>query len=91
MPHILDFLFDEDNLDKIAAHHVRDWQILDVLSDPERVIVPSRRRRRAQFLVIGHDRGGRCITIPVESTGNPEIWRPVTAWFCKPSEAARVR
>lgn len=90
MAQVLAFLFDEDNIEKFAAHGLAWWQVEDILDDTQRVVVPNRRRRRAAFLVIGRDRSGRCIAAPIESTWDPTLWRPVTAWPCKRNESARL-
>jgi hypothetical protein len=37
-------------------------------------------------MMIGRDRQGQCIAIPIEPTPVRATWRPVTAWFCKPHE-----
>jgi len=91
MPRILAFLFDDENIEKFAARGLLWWQIEDMLDDARRLVVPNRRRRRAAFLIIGRDRTGQCIAVPVESTWEPTLWRPVTAWPCKASELARLR
>jgi hypothetical protein len=50
----------------------------------------NRKERRAAYLVIGRDNQNQCLAIPIEPTYDPKIWRPVTAWYCKPSEWARL-
>jgi hypothetical protein len=86
-PIITDFLFDVDNEEKVAAHGLRPWQVLHVLEGPH-AVVPNKKAMRASHMVIGRDRGGRCITIPVEPTHDSTLWRPVTAWPCKDHERA---
>ena len=75
---ILDFLFDEENEDKLAAHGVTVRQVLQLLEN-EHLVVPNRKGRRGLFLVIGVDHGGVCIAVPVETTPWPDTWRPITA------------
>lgn len=89
-PTIHGFVFDDDNIDKLAAHGLQDWQV-DQLLDREHRIVPNRRQRRGRYIVIGLDAGGTCLAVPVEPTPDPVIWRPVTGWACKDSERARLR
>ena len=89
-PLIYGFHFTDDCLDKLTAHGLRDWQVEQILGN-EHVIVPNRKRRRAQYLVIGYNDGGTCITVPVERTPDPVIWRPITGWLSKESERARLR
>lgn len=89
MVQIYAFLFDDVNEEKLAVHHIRPEQ-LDQLLDEEFVVFPNRKDRRGPYLVIGRDRGGRCIASPVEATHDPHLWRPITAWRCKNSEEARL-
>ena len=86
---IADFLIDDDNSEKFWSHSLTEEQVRQVL-DNSFTVVPNRKNRRASHLVIGRDWNGQCITIPVESTYDPIVWRPVTAWRCKASEAARL-
>lgn len=79
------FLFDEDNEAKFWHHGLTAEQVDQVLDHPHR-IKRNRKERRASHLVIGRDRQGRCIAIPIEPTHDPDVWRPVTAWLCKPHE-----
>jgi hypothetical protein len=84
-----DFLFDDENEEKIAAHGLTTRQVLQILDD-EIVYARNRRARRAEWLIIGRDHGGRAISVPVEPTHDPILWRPVTAWPSKHHEAARL-
>jgi uncharacterized DUF497 family protein len=79
------FHFDDRNEEKMAAHGVRPEQVYQVLDDF--VVVRSRKSQSAPYLVIGRDWGGACIAIPIMPTGDPVVWRPVTAWYCKQSES----
>jgi hypothetical protein len=88
-PTIADFLFDDSNEAKIASHGLTARQVMHILDSPF-TRVANRRGRRAEWLLIGRDHGGRCIAVPVEPTHDPTLWRPVTAWPCKGHEAARL-
>lgn len=90
VPTIVGFLFDEDNEAKFDQHGLSIWNVQQTL-ELHHVIVRNRKGRRASHLVVGRDRGGRCIAIPVEPTYDPELWRPVTAWICKDAEEALLR
>jgi uncharacterized DUF497 family protein len=90
MPLVTDFLFDDENEDKIARHGLSAQRVLQVL-DQEHILVPNRKSRRASHLLIGTDHGGACIAIPIEPTHDPTLWRPVTAWPCKDNEYARLQ
>ena len=89
-PRIEALLFDEDNEAKFAAHNLTTRQVDQVL-DNEFVVVRNRRRRRGLYLIIGRDHGGLYLSIPVETTVQNGLWRPVTAWPSKPSEIAKLR
>ena len=89
MVQIQAFVFDERNDEKITEHGIRLEQVVQLL-DGEFLVVPNRKARRAAYLVIGRDWGGTCIAVPIEPTHDPHIWRPVTAWPCKRSEANRL-
>ena len=84
-PSIDAFAIDEENEDKFWSHGVTAAQVLQVLDAPHR-IKRNRKARRGSHLVIGRDSQGRCIAIPVDPTSEREVWRPFTAWFCKPHE-----
>lgn len=88
-PTIADFMFDPDNEDKIGRHGLTTSQVLQVL-DSEHVVAPNRKGRRANYLIIGRDHGGAAITIPVEATNDPFVWRPITAWPSKEHEEAKL-
>lgn len=84
-PTILDLAFDAENLDEMAAHGVTARQALQVLENGPRV-GRNRKARRATHILIGTDDGGACIAIPIEPTRDPDVWRPITAWYCKKHE-----
>ena len=86
---VADFLFDDENVDKIAEHGLSVRQVRQILGNPH-YVGPNRKRRRASHILIGLDNGGSCITVPIERTLDPLVWRPVTAWPCKESEQARL-
>lgn len=82
---VADFAMDDVNEDEIAKHGISRRQLFEVLNASHHV-KKYRRGRRATYMVIGRDRQGQCIAIPIEPTPDRAIWRPVTAWFCKPHE-----
>jgi hypothetical protein len=84
------FVYDDENEDKFAGHGLSQHRVDQVLGN-EHVILPNRRGRRGQFLVVGQDDGGSCIAIPIEETYLPDVWRPITAWPCKAAEDAILR
>lgn len=84
-PHIESFLFDDENEEKIMSHGLSAYRVMQVLGNIH-VVFPNRKGRRGMYLIIGRDNGGFCISIPVERTYNPLLWRPVTAWPSKAGE-----
>jgi hypothetical protein len=77
--------FDEENEAKFAEHGLVAQQI-DQILDSVFIVAQNRRGRRGIYLLIGRDHGGSCIAVPVEATNALGIWRPVTAWRCKPAK-----
>jgi hypothetical protein len=75
---------------KIWEHRITRRQIHELLGN-RWIVVRNRKNRAADYVVIGRDDNGRCITVPILPTESPTIWRPVTAWYCKQGEAARLR
>ena len=78
------------------AREVMDlrWITLDDLADvlaSRHIVTRNRKGRAASHILIGRDARGRCLAIPVAPTDQPYTWRAVTAWPCKPSEAAKLR
>jgi uncharacterized DUF497 family protein len=88
-PDIAEFLFDDENEEKIAHHGLTVRQVRQVL-DNEHVVARNRKSRRGAYLVIGRDHGSMAISVPVEPTRWPFLWRPITAWPSKEHEAARL-
>lgn len=84
-PHVESFLFDDENEEKIMSHGLSAYRVMQVLGNTH-VILPNKKRRRGMYLIIGRDNGGSCISIPVERTHDPLLWRPVTAWLSKVGE-----
>lgn len=82
------FLFDDENVDKFNVHGLSDNNVDQILDDAF-VVIPNRKNRRGQYLIIGRDKRGRCIAVPIEPTRDRNIWRPITAWPCKAIEEAR--
>ena len=84
------FVIDDINESKFWSHGLTREAVLQVLGN-RRVVTRNRKGRAADYLVIGRDDRGRCIAIPIMPTHDPYGWRPITAWFCKPGEAAKLR
>jgi hypothetical protein len=77
-------------VDKLWGHGLRPAQVRSVLSR-RWVAVRNRPNRAAPFLLIGRDDQGRCLAMPIAATDDPLVWRVITGWYCKRSEAAKLR
>ena len=86
-PYIRGFMFDDHNEAEFAAHGITVRQVDAILANRFSTR-RNRRGRRGLYLVIGRDGSGNCIAAPVEPTQERGLWRPITAWYCKPSENA---
>lgn len=77
-------------IDKCAVHGITDAQLEAVIAN-NHVLARNRKKRTASHILIGRDDQGRCLAIPVVPTDYPRTWRAITAWYCKPSELAKLR
>jgi hypothetical protein len=84
------FEFGETVADKAWSHGVSTEQI-DAVLDHFWTIIRNRANRAAPYVLLGSDHQGRCLAIPIAPTDDPVVWRPITAWYCKRSEAAKLR
>lgn len=89
-PTIARLLISERARDKMWRHGIDTWRAFQVLANPY-VVIRNRADRAADRVLIGRDDQGRCLTIPVLPTDDPYTWRAITAWPCKPGEAAKLR
>ena len=87
---ILDFVISDRAESKMWWHGISREQVYEMLQN-RLVVVENRKNRAARHVVIGRDNNGRCIAVPVLPTDRSTVWRPITAWHCKPSEAAKLR
>ncbi len=76
--------------DKLWSHGLVARQVRSVLSG-RTVLTRNRAGRAAPYMLLGRDEQGRCLAIPIVPTDDRLIWRVITAWYCKPSEAAKLR
>lgn len=87
---VADFDLTDRAIDKALWHRISEEQIYAVL-DHFWTITRNRAGRAASHILYGTDDQGRCLSIPVVATDEPYVWRPITAWYCKPHEAAILR
>ncbi len=85
-----DLIFDEYNEDEAAAHgiSVRDMRQV-FLGGYE--LLKNANRHLADYLMVGQNRGGRWITIPIARTPIVGLWRPATAYPSKASDKAKLK
>ena len=76
--------------EKFWSHGLTRRHVEEVLMNRFAVTI-NRKDRAAGHLAIGRDNNGRCLTIPVVPTDDPVVWRPITAWYCKRGEEAKLR
>ena len=87
---VVELNFTTAAVDKLWRHGLTPEQARSVLSR-RWVATRNRSNRAAPYLLIGRDDQGRCLTMPIVSTDHPLVWRVITGWQCKPSEAAKLR
>lgn len=87
---VADFQFSERADTKMWNHGIDFDQLREVLNH-RYVVKRNRNDRSAEYFLIGRDNNGRCIAVPMLPTDDPYLWRPITAWYCKPSEAGMLR
>lgn len=84
---IAELLYDERAEAKMWDHGVDALQLAEIVLTQQYVIVRNRGNRAALHIVYGRDFQGRCIAVPIIPATQPGVWRAITAWYCKPSEA----
>jgi uncharacterized DUF497 family protein len=76
---IHELLFDRGNRRELAGHGIAPREVREII-DLDQWVVTRQPRYPDQVRVIGYTRGGRCLTVAMEPTHDPAIWRPVTGW-----------
>ena len=87
---IAKFQISDTVAEKFGDHGISTDQVESVL-DNRWVTTRNRAGRAAPYILLGRDGQGRCLAIPIVPTDDRLVWRPVTAWYCKPSEAAKLQ
>ncbi|SRR5579884_2846175 len=88
-PGVDDLALDTVNVEKIARHGILPRQVYEVLDNGGSVF-RNRADPTAPYVFIELDNDGQCIAMLIRPTDVATVWRPVTAWYCKPSECARL-
>ena len=87
---VVAFVFSDVGEDKLWSHGITTDQAQSVLLG--RVVISRNRAgRSAPYVLIGRDEQGRCLTLPIVPADERGVWRVITGWPCKPSEAAKLR
>ena len=88
-------LFDDENEAKFEAHGVTASEVQQVFDKWPRYY-RNRPGRRATHVMVGPTRHGDLLVVPIEPIGTfgdveDGVWRPVTAFWATPGQAARYR
>jgi hypothetical protein len=87
---ILDFEFTAHAIDALGDWGIRPDDLYDLLT-MRHIVKRNRKDRAAAHILIGYDLQGRCLAAPITPTADPAVWRVITVWPCKPSDAAKLR
>lgn len=79
--------FDERNEGKLTAHGVSIREAYQVLEGAPRAL--RNHSEGAPWVIIGPTANGRMITLPIDPTDEPGIWRPRTASDSSRKESRR--
>ena len=83
---VQDLAFDDRNRAKLEVHGLSLSDALEVLEENPRLMRnPS--EGGAPYVLIGPNFWGRIITLPIDPTTDPVVWRPRTGY---PSSAAEI-
>ena len=82
------FAFDDRNTAKLRSHRVSITEALEVLWNSPQAF-RNRSPGEAPYVVIGPTHSGRMITLPIDATDEPEIWRPRTGYPSSQRETNR--
>jgi hypothetical protein len=69
----------ENNLEKLAAHGISQREVQEVI-DVDAWVPATHPDYPGQVRMIGPTQRGRWLTIVLDSTDEPDRWRPVTGW-----------
>lgn len=79
MPHYLELEFDDDNIAELDRHGVAVEDVEAVFFGTPRFF-KNKRGRAGTRLMVGPDRGGRLLAVPIVETAVDGRWKPITAW-----------
>lgn len=87
---VWDLLIDDTNADKMHEHGVSVRQAFQVVDERPRVL-RNDAEDGAAFLLVGPDKSGTFVTLPIDPTPEYGTWRPRTGYPAKPSDVERYR
>ncbi|MGI9020092.1 MAG: hypothetical protein ACR2G3_05215 [Solirubrobacterales bacterium] len=85
MPDIYFLDFDDHNEAKLARHGLVPEEILQLLSE-RHITRQNPKGPAARIQLIGQTHGGRVLTVLLDPTDDPSVWRPVTGWDAEAEE-----
>ena len=80
--------FDDRNLAKLESHGLTIRDALDVLDENPR-LMKNRSPGGAPYVLIGPTALGRMVTLPIDPTAEPGVWRPRTGYPSSDEEIQR--
>jgi hypothetical protein len=83
-----DLLIDDVNREKMHAHGIKVRQAFDVVEERPRLL-RNYVEDGAAFLLVGPDRSGTFVTLPIDPTAEYGTWRPRTGYPSKLNDIAR--
>ena len=75
------------NVAKLAAHGISQREVREIVA-VDRWVTTVHPDYPDQVRIIGPTRAGRLLTIAMEATDDPVVWRPVTGWPSTDEEIA---
>jgi hypothetical protein len=76
------------NVAKLAEHGVSRWEVDELIRPGNVYAVDVHPDYPGQVRITAPTRAGRFITVALEQTETPGIWRPVTGWSSTEAEEA---
>ena len=86
--YIKELVWDDSNLDHIEIDNGIPFE------DVEAAVIFEQRdsyKKGGKLFIVGQDDGGRYLTVVLESRGEADVWRPVTANPSDPKEVRRAK
>jgi uncharacterized DUF497 family protein len=88
---VLRLLWDRSNRAKLASHGVSEEDATDMILVVNEWVADVRDNYPDQIRVIGPTEDGRFLTVALQTTAEPDLWRPVTGWHSSSEDIAYYR